>query len=69
MPLPKDNIGEVVEINDHRGGLRVRGILTEVEWRDVRDMFGNGNYIRVQYARVISKDGHIWYEAQEIKRV
>jgi hypothetical protein len=58
--------GEIVTVKDWRGRTVITGVLTAVEIRHMRDMFGNGNYIRVQFARVISEEGHQWYQAPEI---
>tara|TARA_B100000686_G_scaffold299946_1_gene334117 strand:- start:2751 stop:2972 length:222 start_codon:yes stop_codon:yes gene_type:complete len=62
-------VGEIVDVFDYRGRFIIRGILVDAEIRDVRDMFGNGNYLRVQYAKIVSKEGARWYEAQEVKKI
>lgn len=61
--------GEIVTVFDGHGRSVVTGVLTDVEIRHMRDIFGNGNYLRVQFAKVISEEGHKWYQAPEIVKV
>lgn len=44
------------------------GIVTEVEHRYPRDMYGNGNCIEQEWARVIFPEVTMWINAGYLKR-
>lgn len=46
--------------------MTTHGVVTHVEHRYPRDMFGNGNYIEQEWLRVLHESGSRWVIADRV---
>jgi hypothetical protein len=60
--------GDLVQYQETNLKEPLIGIVTEVEHRYPRDMYGNGNCIEQEWARVIFPGTTIWINADYLER-